>query len=327
MQNVLKKDDSIFLAGHNGMVGSAIKRQLKNKGFKNIITEDRDTLDLTNQLDVKEFFFKNQIDYVVLAAAKVGGILANKTRPAEFIYENLMIESNVINCAFLAGVNRLLFLGSSCIYPKFSNQPINESDLMQGSLEPTNEAYAIAKIAGIKLCESYNRQYGTSYRSVMPTNLYGIGDNFDINNSHVVPALLRKFHDAKINKKSSVTIWGDGKARREFLYVDDMADACIHVMSFSDSLYEANTLPNLSHINIGSGKDLSISELALTIKEIVQFDGVITFDPSMPNGTPKKLLNTEKLVSLGWNYKVNLKAGLQKTYKWFLQNQNSVRSF
>jgi len=258
MSSVLSKKDSIFVAGHSGMVGSAIVRQLEKLEFVNILTESRNNVDLTDQSSVINFFSTNKIDYVVLAAARVGGIFANSEYPAEFIYENLMIECNVIHNSYITGVKQLLFLGSSCIYPKLSKQPIKENELLTGALEPSNEPYAIAKIAGVKLCESYNRQYGTCYRSVMPTNLYGEGDNFHINNSHVVPALLRKFHEAKINNNNSVSIWGDGSAMREFLYVDDMADACIHIMCFSDDIYDSYTKPALSPINIGSGVDLSI---------------------------------------------------------------------
>jgi len=322
MSNVLSKKDSIFVAGHSGMVGSAIVRQLEKLEFVNILTESRNNVDLTDQSSVINFFSTNKIDYVVLAAARVGGIFANSEYPAEFIYENLMIECNVIHSAYITGVKRLLFLGSSCIYPKLSKQPIKESELLTGALEPTNEPYAIAKIAGIKLCESYNRQYGTYYRSVMPTNLYGEGDNFHINNSHVVPALLRKFHEAKINNNDSVSIWGDGSAMREFLYVDDMADACIHIMSFADDNYDSYTKPTLSHINIGSGIDLSIRELAETIKEVVGYKGNLLFDSSKPNGSPRKLLNVSKLNSMGWKYQTNLKSGLKKTYTWYLDNIN-----
>ena len=322
MSNVLSKKDSIFVAGHSGMVGSAIVRQLEKLEFVNILTESRNNVDLTDQSSVINFFSTNKIDYVVLAAARVGGIFANSEYPAEFIYENLMIECNVIHSAYITGVKRLLFLGSSCIYPKLSKQPIKESELLTGGLEPSNEPYAIAKIAGIKLCESYNRQYGTYYRSVMPTNLYGEGDNFHINNSHVVPALLRKFHEAKINNNNSVSIWGDGSAMREFLYVDDMADACIHIMSFSDDTYDSYTKPALSHINIGSGVDLSIRELAETIKEVVGYRGNLLFDTSKPNGSPRKLLNVSKLNSMGWKYQTNLKTGLKKTYTWYLDNIN-----
>ena len=322
MSSVLSKKDSIFVAGHSGMVGSAIVRQLEKLEFVNILTESRNNVDLTDQSSVINFFSTNKIDYVVLAAARVGGIFANSEYPAEFIYENLMIECNVIHSAYITGVKRLLFLGSSCIYPKLSKQPIKESELLTGALEPSNEPYAIAKIAGIKLCESYNRQYGTYYRSVMPTNLYGEGDNFHINNSHVVPALLRKFHEAKINNNNSVSIWGDGSAMREFLYVDDMADACIHIMSFSDDIYDSYTKPTLSHINIGSGVDLSIRELAETIKEIVGYRGNLLFDTSKPNGSPRKLLNVSKLNSMGWKYQTNLKTGLKKTYTWYLDNIN-----
>ena len=322
MSSVLSKKDSIFVAGHSGMVGSAIVRQLEKLEFVNILTESRNNVDLTDQSSVINFFSTNKIDYVVLAAARVGGIFANSEYPAEFIYENLMIECNVIHSAYITGVKRLLFLGSSCIYPKLSKQPIKEYELLTGALEPSNEPYAIAKIAGIKLCESYNRQYGTYYRSVMPTNLYGEGDNFHINNSHVVPALLRKFHEAKINNNNSVSIWGDGSAMREFLYVDDMADACIHIMSFSDDIYDSYTKPALSHINIGSGVDLSIRELAETIKEVVGYRGNLLFDTSKPNGSPRKLLNVSKLNSMGWKYQTNLKTGLKKTYTWYLDNIN-----
>ena len=322
MSSVLSKKDSIFVAGHSGMVGSAIVRQLEKLEFVNILTESRNNVDLTDQSSVINFFSTNKIDYVVLAAARVGGIFANSEYPAEFIYENLMIECNVIHSAYITGVKRLLFLGSSCIYPKLSKQPIKESELLTGVLEPSNEPYAIAKIAGIKLCESYNRQYGTYYRSVMPTNLYGEGDNFHINNSHVVPALLRKFHEAKINNNNSVSIWGDGSAMREFLYINDMADACIHIMSFSDDIYDSYTKPALSHINIGSGVDLSIRELAETIKEVVGYKGNLLFDSSKPNGSPRKLLNVSKLNSMGWKYQTNLKSGLKKTYTWYLDNIN-----
>jgi len=322
MSSVLSKKDSIFVAGHSGMVGSAIVRQLEKLEFVNILTESRNNVDLTDQSSVINFFSTNKIDYVVLAAARVGGIFANSEYPAEFIYENLMIECNVIHSAYITGVKRLLFLGSSCIYPKLSKQPIKESELLTGALEPSNEPYTIAKIAGIKLCESYNRQYGVYYRSVMPTNLYGEGDNFHINNSHVVPALLRKFHEAKINNNNSVSIWGDGSAMREFLYVEDMADACVHIMSFSDDIYNSYTKPTLSHINIGSGVDLSIRELAETIKEIVGYRGNLLFDTSKPNGPPRKLLNVSKLNSMGWKYQTNLKTGLKKTYTWYLDNIN-----
>jgi len=322
MSSVLSKKDSIFVAGHSGMVGSAIVRQLEKLEFVNILTESRNNVDLTDQSSVINFFSTNKIDYVVLAAARVGGIFANSEYPAEFIYENLMIECNVIHSSYITGVKRLLFLGSSCIYPKLSKQPIKENALLTGALEPSNEPYAIAKIAGIKLCESYNRQYGTYYRSVMPTNLYGEGDNFHINNSHVVPALLRKFHEATINNNDSVLIWGDGSVMREFLYVDDMADACIRIMSFSDDIYDSHTKPALSHINIGSGVDLSIRELAETIKEVVGYRGNLLFDTSKPNGSPRKLLNVSKLNSMGWKYQTNLKTGLKKTYTWYLDNIN-----
>ena len=321
----LNSDSVIYIAGHRGMVGSAILRQLQESGFTNLITRTHSELDLCDQAAVRAFFEQEQIDYVVLAAARVGGIHANDTYPAEFIYQNLMMEANVIHEAWRAGVTRLLFLGSSCIYPKFAIQPMAEKELLTGILEPTNEPYAIAKIAGIKLCESYNRQYGTHYRSVMPTNLYGPHDNFHPENSHVIPALLRRIHEAKVNGDEQVTIWGSGNARREFLHVDDMAAACLHVMGLSDDIYTEQTEPMLSHINVGTGVDVTIRELAETICEAVNFKGGLAFDTSKPDGTPKKLLDISRLTKLGWNAQIGLKEGLQSTYQWFLENQDSFR--
>ncbi len=310
----------IFVAGHQGMVGSAIVRQLSAGGQaeENIITRSRSALDLANQAAVREFFATERIDEVYLAAAKVGGIHANNTLPAEFIYENLMIEANVIDAAFRSGVRKLLFLGSSCIYPKQAEQPMREDALLTGRLEPTNEPYAIAKIAGIKLCESYNRQYGQShdidYRSVMPTNLYGPGDNYHPQLSHVIPALIRRFHEAKEASSSEVVVWGTGTPRREFLYVDDMAAASIHVMRLSKSEYEKHTEPMLSHINVGFGEDISIGELARAVASVVGFDGSIEFDTDRPDGAPRKLLDSERLRSTGWLPRVGLEQGLRLAY-------------
>jgi GDP-L-fucose synthase len=318
--NIMQHKARIYLAGHRGLVGSAILRSLRAKRFSNIITRSHSELDLTNQEAVNQFFAQQQLDYVIIAAAKVGGIHANNTYPAEFIYQNLMIEANIINAAYQNGVKRLLFLGSSCIYPKFATQPMAETELLTGTLEPTNEPYAIAKIAGIKLCESYNRQYGTNYRSVMPTNLYGPNDNFNLENSHVIPALIRKFHQAKLNKAHSVSIWGTGNARREFLYVDDMADACLYIMQLDDATYAANTNSILSHLNIGTGVDITIRELAELIKTVVEFDGEIVFDITKPEGPPRKLLDTTRLTSLGWQPKFSLKQGLAATYQWYLKH-------
>ena len=311
----------IFIAGHNGMVGSALVRILKNYDVE-IITKNRSELDLLNQNDVNSFFKNQKIDQVYLAAAKVGGILANKTYPAEFIYENLMIQSNVIHSAFLNGVKKLLFLGSSCIYPKNANQPIKEEELLTGKLESTNEPYAIAKIAGIKMCESYNRQYGEShnidYRSIMPTNLYGPGDNYHPLNSHVIPGLIYRFHEAKIKNLRSVIIWGTGKPRREFLHVDDMARASIDIMNIDKKIYNQYVSPMSSHINIGSGSDLTIKELAEIIKEVVGYNGEINFDPTKPDGIPKKLLNSERLNNFNFKTNIDLKDGLIKTYQDYI---------
>lgn len=316
----------VFVAGHQGMVGSAIVRALEKAGDAEIITRTRSELDLLDQAAVFRFFNQNAVDEVYLAAAKVGGIWANNTYPAEFIYQNLIIEANIIHGAFQAGVRKLLFLGSSCIYPKLAEQPIAESSLLQGALEPTNEPYAIAKIAGIKLCESYNRQYGTDYRSVMPTNLYGINDNFHPENSHVVPALLRRFHEAKMQDLPSVTVWGSGSPMREFLYVDDMAGACLHVMNLPKEVYGEHVLPMSSHINVGTGKDCTIRELANTIARAVGYRGDILWDTSKPDGTPRKLLDVGLLKRLGWQYSVELDEGIERTYQWFLQNQEKFRA-
>ena len=316
----------VFVAGHQGMVGSAIVRALEKAGDAEIITRTRSELDLLDQAAVFRFFNQNAVDEVYLAAAKVGGIWANNTYPAEFIYQNLIIEANIIHGAFQAGVRKLLFLGSSCIYPKLAEQPIAESSLLQGALEPTNEPYAIAKIAGIKLCESYNRQYGTDYRSVMPTNLYGINDNFHPENSHVVPALLRRFHEAKMQDLPSVTVWGSGSPMREFLYVDDMAGACLHVMNLPKEVYGEHVLPMSSHINVGTGKDCTIRELANTIARAVGYQGDILWDTSKPDGTPRKLLDVGLLKRLGWQYSVELNEGIERTYQWFLQNQEKFRA-
>jgi GDP-L-fucose synthase len=315
----------VFVAGHNGMVGSAIVRQLTQQGDCEIITRTRKELDLTSQVEVSAFFEKEKIDQVHLAAAKVGGIVANNTYPAEFIYQNLMIQCNIIHSAHSAGVNDLLFLGSSCIYPKLAEQPMAETALLTDTLEPTNEPYAIAKIAGIKLCESYNRQYGRNYRSVMPTNLYGENDNFHPENSHVIPALLRRFHEAKINGLTEVVAWGSGKPMREFLHVDDMAAASIYVMQLDNETYVTNTQPMLSHINVGTGVDCTIRELVETVAKVVGYSGSISFDASKPDGAPRKLMNVDRLASLGWKYSIDLEQGLTTTYEWFLQNQESFR--
>ncbi len=309
----------IYVAGHRGMVGSAIVRNLEAKGFANIITRSHAELDLANQAAVKDFFEAEKPDQVYLAAARVGGIHANNTYPAEFIYDNLMVQNNVIHHAFLNGVKKLLFLGSSCIYPRLAAQPMSEDALLTGKLEPTNEPYAIAKIAGIKMCESYNRQYGAShgvdYRSVMPTNLYGPGDNYHPENSHVIPALIRRFHEAKINKAPEVVIWGTGTPRREFLYVDDMAAAALFVMELDKKIHAQHANSMLSPINVGFGSDVSIAELAEAIGNVVGYQGKITFDPSKPDGSPRKWINSSKLNNLGWRPKINLNDGLTLAYK------------
>jgi len=315
----------IYVAGHRGMVGSAIVRQLEAQADVELVLRTRADLDLTNQAAVNTFFAAESIDQVYLAAAKVGGIVGNNTYPADFIYENLMIQSNIINAAHNANVQKLLFLGSSCIYPRLAQQPMAESALLTGMLEPTNEPYAVAKIAGIKLCESYNRQYGRDYRSVMPTNLYGSHDNFHPENSHVIPALLRRFHEAKLNNDEKVIAWGSGKPMREFLYVDDMACASIHVMNLDIHTYESHTDPMLSHINVGTGVDCTIRELVETVAKVVGFQGRIEFDKSKPDGAPRKLMNVDRLKSLGWESSIELEQGLSATYNWFLSSQGKFK--
>ena len=301
----MQKTSKIFIAGHKGMVGSAILRKLTELGYTNIITVAKKELNLQNQEDVRHFFWTEKPEYVFLCAAKVGGIKANSDFKADFIYNNIMIQSNIIHTAKFFGVKKLLFLGSSCIYPKLCQQPIKEEYLLTGSLEPTNDAYAIAKIAGIKMCQSFNEQYGTNFISVMPTNLYGYNDNYDLKNSHVLPAMIRKFHEAKINENPHVEIWGDGTPMREFLFVDDLADACLHLMeNYNDS----------EIVNIGTGEDITIKDLAYLVKEVVGFKGNILFNSQMPNGTPRKLLDVSKLTNLGWQYKISLKEGIEKTY-------------
>lgn len=319
-----KKNKRIFVAGHRGMVGSAIVRQLAHSGHE-IITRASNELDLRDQAAVTAFFEQNTIDEVYLAAAKVGGILANSTYPAEFLYDNLMIETNVIHQAYRHGVKKLLFLGSSCIYPKLAEQPMGEDALLSGYLEPTNEPYAIAKITGIKLCESYNRQYGVDYRSVMPTNLYGPGDNYHPENSHVVPALIRRIHEAKLSELPEVVIWGTGTPKREFLHVDDMAEASVFVMNLDRDTYQSHTQPMLSHINVGTGKECSILELAQTVAKVIGYQGQISTDPSKPDGTPRKLMSVERLKQLGWQYHIELEDGIRHAYQWFLENHNTAR--
>ena len=319
----------VYVAGHRGMVGGAILRRLQKRQRAGealeLITRTHAELDLTDQAAVGAFMENERPDVVVLAAAKVGGILANNSYPAEFIYENLMIECNVIHASFAAGVTRLLQLGSSCIYPKLADQPMREDALLTGTLEPTNEPYAIAKIAGIKLCESYNRQYGVDYRSVMPTNLYGPGDNFHPENSHVLPALIRRFHEAAQTGAEEVVIWGTGIPRREFLHVDDMAEASLFVLELPKERYEANTQPMLSHINVGCGADVSILELAQMVAEVTGFTGRIATDPTKPDGTPRKLMDVSRLANMGWQARIGLNEGIAETYQWFLDNQDAFR--
>ena len=313
-------NDKIYIAGHTGLVGSAIVRKLENRGFTNILTQTHKDLDLTLQANVRDFFKQEKPDYVILAAAKVGGIHANNTYPANFIYQNIMIEANIINSAYENNVKRLLFLGSTCIYPKSVKQPMLEDALLTDVLEPTNEPYAIAKIAGIKLCESYNRQYGTDFRSVMPTNLYGPNDSFNPENSHVIPSLMRRFHEAKINNSPEVIIWGTGKAMRDFLYVDDMAQASLFVLELDKKIYQFNTKPMLSHINIGTGNGTTIQKIAETIKDVLGYNGKLSFDTTKPDGAPKKLIDVSRLYNMGWNYNTNLRDGLERTYNWYLNN-------
>ena len=311
----MNKDSKIYVAGHRGLVGSAIMRKLQQEGYTNIITRTHKELDLTNQAQTQEFFKKEKPEYVFLAAAKVGGIHANNTYPADFAYINIMIESNVIKASYDYGVKKLLFLGSSCIYPKLCPQPIKEEYLLTGPLEKTNEAYAIAKIAGLKMCQYFNRQYGTNYISVMPTNLYGPNDNFDLETSHVLPALIRKFHEAKINNKPYVEVWGTGTPRREFLHVDDLADAVVYLMNN----YDEN-----EPLNIGTGKDVTIKELAELIKEVVGYEGEIKFDTTKPDGTPRKLLDVSRLHNAGWEHKITLREGIENTYEWFKENWENL---
>jgi GDP-L-fucose synthase len=324
-----KSGRKIYVAGHRGMVGSAIVRKLQARQAAgeslHLLTRTRAELDLTSQEAVRAFFSSEKPDVVVLAAAKVGGILANNNYPAEFIYENLMMECNVIHQAYLAGVRQLLFLGSSCIYPKLAPQPMPESCLLTGTLEATNEPYAVAKIAGIKLCESYNRQYGTDYRSVMPTNLYGPNDNFHPSNSHVVPAMLRRFHEAVQQRADEVVVWGTGTPKREFLHVDDMAEASLYVLDLGRTNYEKNVSPMLSHINVGTGQDVTIRELAEAIANITGFRGRIKFDTAKPDGTPRKLMDVSRLAAMGWRARIQLSEGLRDTYKWFLLNASELR--
>jgi GDP-L-fucose synthase len=312
--------DKIYIAGHCGLVGSAIVRQLESRGFTNLLMRTHKELDLTNQAQVQYFFKQEKPDYVILAAGKVGGIHANNTYPADFIYQNIMIEANVINSAYENKVKRLLFLGSSCIYPRAVEQPMREDAILTNVLEPTNEPYALAKIAGIKLCESYNRQHDTDFRSVMPTNLYGINDNFHPENSHVIPALMQRFHQAKINNDPEVAVWGTGNVMREFLYVDDMAQAALFVLELDEETYKANTQPMLSHINVGTGKDVTIRDIAEMMKQVVGFKGKLTFDIIKPDGASRKLIDVSRLSNMGWNYSVDLKDGLIDTYKWYLES-------
>ena len=322
---MINKNSSIYVAGHTGMVGASIVRTLKSQGFNKLITRSHKQLDLCDTLSVRQFFESNNIDYVVVAAARVGGIYANDTYPAEFIYQNLMIELNIIHEAWHSGVENLIFLGSSCIYPRETEQPMKESALLSNHLEATNEPYAIAKIAGVKLCESYNRQYGTDYRSLMPPNLYGPGDNFHLKNSHVLAALVRRFHDAKENKKTEIKIWGTGKVKREFLHVDDLASACLYIMQLEKAVYQKQITSQQSHINVGSGEEITIGDCASLIGKIVGFDGEIIFDSAKPDGTPRKLMDVSLIHRLGWQHSISLAEGLPTFYQWFLDNQGRFR--
>lgn len=312
----MEKNAKIYIAGHAGLVGSALVRQFKNQGYNNLLLKTKDELDLTNQAAVAEFFAQEKPDYVIIAAAKVGGIMANNTYPAQFIYENLQIQNNIIHNSYLNGVKKLLFLGSSCIYPRECPQPMKEEYLLTGSLEPTNEPYAIAKIAGIKMCQSYNRQYGTNFIAVMPTNLYGINDNFDPANSHVIPGLIRRFHEAKINNAPEVAVWGTGEVRREFLFVDDMAAGCLFLLENFNPTKEQNEKGEIFY-NLGAGEDYTIKEIAEIIKKIIGFTGELVWDTSKPDGTPQKLLDLTKIHELGWQHKIKLEEGLKLTYKWY----------
>ena len=317
---------NIFVAGHNGMVGSSILKLLRDKGFNNILTLTKSELDLSDRINVETLLKSESPKMVIIAAAKVGGIHANNSFPAEFIHQNLVIQNNIIHGSYLANIEKLIFLGSSCIYPKLSKQPMNEGSLLSGQLEPTNEPYAIAKIAGIKMCESYNRQYGCDFRSLMPTNLYGPNDNFDIENAHVIPAMLYKFHYAKENKLNSVEIWGTGKPKREFLHVDDLAAAVLFILGLERKSYQMNTKPMTSHINVGSGHEIMISELAEIISDVVGYKGKILFNTEMPDGTPRKLLDTSLINDIGWSSSIDLENGLHSTYDWFCSNIDSIRN-
>ncbi len=323
----MNKTSRIFVAGSRGLVGSAMVRRLRAEGYDNLLTPERDQLDLTDQAAVRDFFRREKPEYVILAAARVGGIHANNTYPAEFIYQNLAIQNNVIHCAWECGVERLLFLGSSCIYPKLAPQPMREEHLLTGPLEPTNEPYAIAKIAGLKMCEAYNRQYGTRFVAVMPTNLYGPGDNFHPENSHVLPALIRRFHEAKLAGAAEVVVWGSGKPMREFLFVDDMADGSLFVLNLPDEVLAENLLsyPRPCFVNLGTGEDVSIRQLAVTVREVVGFAGELVFDSSKPDGTPRKLLEVSRLQRLGWRARTSLREGIEQTYRWYLENVDRVR--
>ena len=321
---IMNPDSKIYIAGHRGLVGSAIVRCLEEQGYSNLVMKTHAELDLTDQSAVEHFFYEQQPEYIFLAAAKVGGINANNIFPAEFIYNNLQIQSNIIHASWKNNVKRLLFLGSSCIYPKLAEQPIKEEYLLSGQLEPTNEPYAIAKIAGIKMCESYNRQYGTDFRSVMPTNLYGPGDNFDLKTSHVLPALLRKFDEAKQKNAKSVSIWGSGVAKREFLYVDDMADACVYIMNIEKQIYRDVIDERCSHINIGTGIDISISELARKIRDVIKVNVDIVYDSNIPDGTPRKVLDVSKLGNFGWKADTSLDEGIERTYEWYQKHKKDI---
>lgn len=323
----MNKDSKIFVAGSHGLVGSALVRQLTNAGYTNLVTPEINELDLTDQLTVANFFTTEAPEYVFLAAAKVGGIHANNTYPAEFIYLNLAIQINVIHQSYLHGVKRLLFLGSSCSYPKLAPQPMKEEHLLTGLLEPTNEPYALAKIAGIKMCESYNRQYGTKFIAVMPTNLYGPGDNFHLENAHVMPALIRRFHEAREARLPEVVVWGSGTPMREFLFVDDMADGCCYLMNLPEVQLKAELLnyPKPCFVNLGTGVDVTIRELAETISEVVGYQGRLTFDPSKPDGTPRKLQDVSRMQALGWQARVTLRQGIERTYAWFIDNMGKWR--
>lgn len=313
------RDSKIYIAGHRGMVGSALVRLLQDEGCEQLVLRTRSEVDLTNQAQVHDFIRSEKPDHIILAAARVGGITANNTYPAQFIYDNLMIPTNIIHAAHQAGVSKLLFLGSSCIYPRLAPQPMPENCLLSGKLEATNEPYAIAKIAGIKLCESYNREYGTDYRSIMPTNLYGPNDNYDLKNSHVLPALIRKFHEAKMADASAVEVWGTGTVKREFLHVNDLAEASLFLLRLSRDQYNSATEPMCSHINVGSGTDITIRELAKLIQDIVGFNGALKFNPEYPDGTPRKLLDVSRLLAMGWSPRISLKEGIASTYSYYLQ--------